>query len=96
MCVLHVDTGTVTGYDFAGALPGLQNGVQGDERLFNENNKRFDVMKGDVEFAVTKVNSAEGEIGGVFVANQPSDTDMGGKAPKRVLTKGIFYAKVAE
>jgi photosystem II oxygen-evolving enhancer protein 1 len=89
-------TGTVTGYDFAGALPGLQNGVEGDAKLFNENNKRFDVMKGDAEFAVTKVNVEDGEIGGVFVANQPSDTDMGGKVPKRVLTKGIFYARVQQ
>jgi photosystem II oxygen-evolving enhancer protein 1 len=86
----------VTGYDFAGALPGLQNGVEGDAKLFNENNKRFDVMKGDAEFAVTKVNVEDGEIGGVFVANQPSDTDMGGKVPKRVLTKGIFYARVQQ
>jgi photosystem II oxygen-evolving enhancer protein 1 len=86
----------VTGYDFAGALPGLQNGVEGDEKLFNENNKRFDVLKGDAEFAVTKVNVEDGEIGGVFVANQPSDTDMGGKVPKRVLTKGIFYARVQQ
>lgn len=86
--------GTTTGYDFAGALPGLQNGIAGGETLFNENNKKFDVLTGDVEFAVNKVNVEEGEIGGVFVANQPSDTDMGGKAPKRILLKGIFYAKV--
>lgn len=85
--------GTTTGYDFAGALPGLQNG-NGEDRLFNENNKKFDVLKGDIEFAVNKVNIEENEIGGVFVSNQPSDTDMGGKEPKRILMKGIFYAKV--
>lgn len=86
--------GTTTGYDFAGALPGLQNGVEGDAELFNENNKKFDVLKGDIEFAVNRVNAEEGEIGGVFVSKQPSDTDMGGKAPKMILTKGIFYAKL--
>lgn len=86
--------GTTTGYDFAGALPGLQNGVDGGESLFNENNKKFDVLSGDVEFSVTRVNAAEGEIGGVFVSNQPSDTDMGGKTPKQILLKGIFFAKI--
>lgn len=86
--------GTTTGYDFAGALPGLQNSVDGGDSLFNENNKKFDVLNGDIEFAVSKVNAEEGEIGGVFVSNQPSDTDMGGKAPKQILIKGIWYAKV--
>lgn len=68
--------------------------MEGDQELFNENNKRFDVMQGSAEFAVTKVNEKEGEIAGVFVAKQPSDTDMGGKVPKQVLSKGIFYARV--
>ena len=86
--------GTTTGYDFAGALPGLQNGEEGDKELFNENNKKFDVLKGDIEFAVNKVNTAEGEFGGVFVSKQPSDTDMGGKAPKNILIKGTFYGHI--
>jgi photosystem II oxygen-evolving enhancer protein 1 len=88
--------GTTTGYDFAGALPGLQNGNEGvgEEKLFEENNKRFEVLKGDIEFAVTNVNAAEKEIGGVFVSSQPSDTDMGGKKPKTILSKGIFFAKL--
>jgi photosystem II oxygen-evolving enhancer protein 1 len=40
--------GTTTGYDFAGALPGLQNGYEGvgEEKLFEENNKKFDVLSG--------------------------------------------------
>jgi photosystem II oxygen-evolving enhancer protein 1 len=86
--------GTTTGYDFAGALPGLQNSVEGDAELFNENNKKFDVLSGDIEFAVNKVNAEEGEIGGVFVSTQPSDTDMGAKTPKTILLKGIFYGKI--
>lgn len=86
--------GTTTGYDFAGALPGLSNGVDGDAALFNENNKKFDVLSGDVEFAVTSVNNDENEFSGVFVSNQPSDTDMGGKAPKRILIKGSWYGRL--
>lgn len=31
-----------------------------------------------------QVNQELGEIGGVFVSKQPSDTDMGAKEPKTV------------
>merc|ERR1712176_818687 len=86
--------GGVTGYDMAVALPGLQSGEEGDDALFAENNKVFDVTKGRIEMEVKKVNAAESEIGGVFVSTQLSDTDMGSKVPKKVLTKGIFYARV--
>ena len=86
--------GGVTGYDMAVALPGLQSGEEGDDELFAENNKVFDVTQGRIEMEVNKVNVEESEIGGVFVATQLSDTDMGSKVPKKVLTKGIFYAKV--
>jgi photosystem II oxygen-evolving enhancer protein 1 len=86
--------GGTTGYDMAVALPGLQSGVEGDEELFKENNKTFDVTQGRIEMEVNKVNKAEGEIGGVFVATQLGDTDMGSKVPKKILTKGIFYARV--
>jgi len=86
--------GGTTGYDMAVALPGLQSGEEGDDELFGENNKTFDVTKGRIEMEVNKVNVEEQEIGGVFVATQLSDTDMGSKIPKKVLTKGIFFAKV--
>jgi photosystem II oxygen-evolving enhancer protein 1 len=86
--------GGTTGYDMAVALPGLQSGEEGDDELFAENNKTFDVTTGRIEMEVNKVNPEESEIGGVFVATQLSDTDMGSKIPKKVLTKGIFYAKV--
>jgi len=86
--------GGTTGYDMAVALPGLQSGEEGDDELFNENNKVFDVTTGRIEMEVNKVNVEEQEIGGVFVATQLSDTDMGSKVPKKVLTKGIFYARV--
>merc|ERR1711957_257478 len=88
--------GGVTGYDMAVALPGLQNGEEGDAEMFKENNKTFDVGAGRIEMEVNKVNAVEGEIGGVFVASQSGDTDMGSKVPKKILTKGIFYAKVSE
>merc|ERR1719297_477552 len=86
--------GGVTGYDMAVALPGLQSGTEGDDELFKENNKVFDVTQGRIEMEVNKVNAEESEIGGVFVATQLSDTDMGSKVPKKILTKGIFYARV--
>lgn len=86
--------GGTTGYDMAVALPGLQSGEEGDEELFKENNKTFDVTTGRIEMEVNKVNAADSEIGGVFVATQLGDTDMGSKVPKKVLTKGIFYARI--
>lgn len=86
--------GGTTGYDMAVALPGLQSGEEGDEELFKENNKTFDITTGRIEMEVNKVNVEEQEIGGVFVATQLGDTDMGSKVPKKILTKGIFYARV--
>jgi photosystem II oxygen-evolving enhancer protein 1 len=86
--------GGTTGYDMAVALPGLQSGEEGDDELFKENNKVFDVTTGRIELEVNKVNTEESEIGGVFVSTQLSDTDMGSKAPKKILTKGIFYGRV--
>jgi photosystem II oxygen-evolving enhancer protein 1 len=86
--------GTVTGYDQAVALPALQAG--GDESLFSENNKKFDVGQGSIELKVTEVNAELGEFGGVFVHKQPSDTDLGSKVPKEVLLKGQFFATVSE
>jgi len=84
--------GTTTGYDQAVALPAMQAG--GDDQMFKENNKVFEVLKGSIEMKVTDVNSELGEFGGVFVHKQPSDTDLGSKAPKEVLLKGAFFATV--
>jgi len=86
--------GMTTGYDQAQALPGIQTG-ESDEDLKEENNKTFDVLQGSIEFEVTNVNS-DGELGGVFVQTQPSDTDLGGKTPKTVLSKGIWSAVVSQ
>jgi photosystem II oxygen-evolving enhancer protein 1 len=86
--------GTTTGYDQAVALPALQAG--GDDSLYNENNKKFDVGSGSIELKVTAVNAELGEFGGVFVHKQPSDTDLGSKVPKELLLKGNFFATVQE
>eukprot|EP00550_Attheya_septentrionalis_P006525 CAMPEP_0198285192 /NCGR_PEP_ID=MMETSP1449-20131203/4503_1 /TAXON_ID=420275 /ORGANISM="Attheya septentrionalis, Strain CCMP2084" /LENGTH=307 /DNA_ID=CAMNT_0043982503 /DNA_START=51 /DNA_END=974 /DNA_ORIENTATION=- len=86
--------GGTTGYDMAQGLPGLQSGEEGDDDLFKENNKTFDVTQGRIEMEVNKVNAEESEIGGVFVATQLGDTDMGSKVPKKILSKGIFYARI--
>jgi photosystem II oxygen-evolving enhancer protein 1 len=88
--------GMSTGYDMAQALPGLQSGVEGDAEMFNENNKVFDVLSGSIEFEVQNVNAGESEMGGVFVSAQPSDTDLGGKEPKKLLLKGVFYGKIEQ
>ena len=60
--------------------------------------RRGDVITRDltIEFAVTNVNAADGEIGGVFVSSQASDTDLGSKTPKKVLSKGIFYGRITK
>merc|ERR1711988_688758 len=86
--------GTTTGYDQAVALPALQAG--GDESLFAENNKKFDVGTGSIELKVTSVNAELGEFGGVFVQKQPSDTDLGSKVPKELLLKGQWFAALTE
>uniref|UniRef100_A0A7S2W5Q4 Uncharacterized protein n=1 Tax=Rhizochromulina marina TaxID=1034831 RepID=A0A7S2W5Q4_9STRA len=88
--------GMATGYDMAVALPGLQTGEEGDAELFNENNKKFDVLTGSAEFEVQNVDANAGEIAGVFVSAQPSDTDLGGKEPKKLLLKGIFFGRVEQ
>lgn len=83
--------GMYTGYDQAQGLMGLT--ASDDMLLFAENNKKFDTLKGEIEFKVTGASS-DGDIEGVFVSQQPGDTDMGGKAPEELLIKGIFYASV--
>lgn len=88
--------GMTSGYDFAQAIPGKQadSAEVSDDEFYAENNKKFDVFTGDAEFSVNKVNADEGEFSGVYVSVQPSDTDMGGKTPKNIKTKGIFYGHI--
>merc|ERR1711865_1021979 len=87
--------GGTTGYDMAVALPGLQaDGGEGQAELAGETNKVFQVTDGSIEMAINKVDAATGEWSGVFVSEQLSDTDMGSKAPKKVLIKGIISGRV--
>lgn len=78
--------GGVTGYDMAVGLPAMNaDGAEGQDELYKETNKVFQVTDGAIEMAVQRVDADSGELAGVFVSEQLSDTDMGAKAPKKVL-----------
>lgn len=82
--------GLSTGYDTAVALP-----ASGDrDEIRRENIKAFDIGEGSISLKVENVDSYTGEIGGSFIAIQPSDTDMGSKEPVDVKIQGVFYARV--
>lgn len=49
---------------------------------------------GSAVFSVAKVDASTGEIAGVFESIQPSDTDLGAKAPKDVKITGLWYARL--
>lgn len=83
--------GGSTGYDNAVALPGRSD----SEELAKENNKSTVALKGQAVFSVAKVDPATGEIAGVFESIQPSDTDLGSKAPKDVKITGLWYGQLS-
>lgn len=84
--------GLTTGYESAVSMP-----ANGDNsEMKKENVKRFVVGQGKMSFLVSKVDGATGEIGGIFEAIQPSDTDMGGKAAVDVKLRGLFYGRLEE
>merc|ERR1711985_131350 len=70
--------GGSTGYDTAVALPARGD----DEELAKENTKNTAALKGSIILSTAKVDPTTGEIAGVFQSIQPSDTDLGAKAPK--------------
>ncbi|MEM9087984.1 MAG: photosystem II manganese-stabilizing polypeptide [Cyanobacteria bacterium P01_F01_bin.53] len=82
--------GLTTGYDNAVALPARADAND----LSRENVKAFDVGQGHISLQVSKVDSNTGEIGGTFISEQPSDTDMGTAAADDVRLQGIFYGRV--
>merc|ERR1712182_180420 len=84
--------GGSTGYDTAVALPSRGD----DEDLIKENIKNIASLKGSIVLSTAKVDSATGEIAGVFQSIQPSDTDMGAKAPKDVKITGLWYARLTK
>jgi hypothetical protein len=51
---------------------------------------------GSAVFSVAKVDPSTGEIAGVFESVQPSDTDLGAKAPKDVKITGLWYAQLTQ
>ncbi|CAJ2635509.1 oxygen-evolving enhancer protein chloroplastic-like [Trifolium pratense] len=84
--------GASTGYDNAVALPA---GGRGDEEeLGKENNKSAASSKGKITLSVTQSKPETGELIGVFESIQPSDTDLGAKAPKDVKIQGVWYAQL--
>ncbi|KAL8471977.1 hypothetical protein ACS0TY_029277 [Phlomoides rotata] len=84
--------GGSTGYDNAVALPA---GGRGDEEeLQKENNKNVESLTGNITLSVTSTKPETGEVIGVFESVQPSDTDLGSKAPKDVKIQGVWYAQL--
>uniref|UniRef100_A0A061RLN6 Photosystem II oxygen-evolving enhancer protein 1 n=2 Tax=Tetraselmis sp. GSL018 TaxID=582737 RepID=A0A061RLN6_9CHLO len=84
--------GASTGYDNAVALPARSD----DEELAKENTKSAAPLKGSMVLSVAKVSPENGEIAGVFESIQPSDTDLGAKAPKDVKITGLWYAQLVK
>jgi len=84
--------GGSTGYDNAVALPARSD----DEELFKENNKNTAALKGSIVLSVAKVDATTGEIAGVFESIQPSDTDLGSKAPKDIKITGLWYGQLSK
>ncbi|MEO1299698.1 MAG: photosystem II manganese-stabilizing polypeptide, partial [Cyanobacteria bacterium J06636_16] len=50
----------------------------------------------NIALQISKVDKETGEIGGTFLAVQPSDTDMGTAEPVDIKIQGIFYGYVEE
>merc|ERR1712072_254691 len=84
--------GGSTGYDTAVALPARGD----DEELAKENSKNTAALKGSIVLSTARVDRETGEIAGVFQSIQPSDTDLGAKAPKDVKVTGLWYARLSK
>ena len=84
--------GGSTGYDNAVALPARSDA----DELQKENNKSTVALRGQAVFSVAKVDPATGEIAGVFESVQPSDTDLGSKAPKDIKITGLWYGQLTQ
>ncbi len=82
--------GVASGYTSPNALQAEAKNREGDRK----NTKRAQTFKGKINFEVAKVNSATGEIAGIFESEQPSDTDLGALDPKEVKIRGLFYGRL--
>ena len=78
------------GRDAAKALPAASTADEYEK----ENIKETTPLAGSIVFNTAKVDAATGEIAGIFESIQPSDTDLGSKAPKDVKIEGVFYAQL--
>ena len=78
--------GGSTGYDNAVALPARSD----SDELAKENTNSTIALKGQAVFSVAKIDNERGEIAGVFESIQPSDTDLGSKAPKDIKITGMW------
>ncbi|DBA83409.1 hypothetical protein WJX82_007135 [Trebouxia sp. C0006] len=82
--------GGSTGYDNAVALPARSD----SDELAKENTKSTVALRGQAVFSVAKIDNESGEIAGVFESIQPSDTDLGSKAPKDIKITGLWYGQL--
>merc|ERR1711990_761534 len=83
--------GGSTGYDTAVALPARGD----DDELAKENTKNTAALKGSIVLSASRYDTTTGELAGVFQSIQPSDTDLGSKAPKEVKVSGLWYARLS-
>jgi len=83
--------GGSTGYDNAVALPARSDA----DELAKENTKSTVALKGQAVFSVAKYDPETNEIAGVFESIQPSDTDLGSKAPKDIKITGLWYGQLS-
>lgn len=82
--------GATLGYDNAAALI-----TQADsEELEKENLKTTATLQGNAKLSIVKYDPETGEVAGTFESVQPSDTDLGAKAPKDVRVTGNWYAQL--
>lgn len=63
-----------------------------EEELEKENIKNVSTRK--ITLSATKSKPAIGEVIGVFESIQPSNTDLGSKAPKNVKIQGVWYGQL--
>lgn len=84
--------GEATGYDNAVAIPAAAD----KEEIARSNIKRAVSGKGEISLKISKVDGASGEIAGIFVSEQDSDTDLGAKDAVTVKIIGQFYGRIEE
>lgn len=82
--------GEATGYDNAIAIPAAAD----KEDIARSNIKRALTGSGELSLQIAKVDGRSGEIAGIFISEQDSDTDLGAKDAVKVRIIGQFYGRV--